>query len=98
MCWIGLLFEKVESVSGTNKAWSKILKLITRIELATRLNHDKHKLNKVIETKICGSKRYRTMEDMNFFLDFSADLGMKTVNKLKGTQVYLTGNPKSDTT
>jgi hypothetical protein len=38
------------------------------------------------------------MEDMNFFLDFSADLGMKTVNKLKGTQVYLTGNPKSDTT
>jgi hypothetical protein len=25
--WIGLLFGKVESVSGTNKAWSKILKL-----------------------------------------------------------------------
>jgi hypothetical protein len=27
MCWIDLLFRKVESVSGTNKAWSKILKL-----------------------------------------------------------------------
>jgi hypothetical protein len=31
MCWIGLLFGKVESVSGTNKAWSEILKLRTRI-------------------------------------------------------------------
>jgi hypothetical protein len=31
MCWIGLLFGKVESVSGTNKARSKILKLRTRI-------------------------------------------------------------------
>jgi hypothetical protein len=29
--WIGLLFEKVESVSGTNKARRKILKLRTRI-------------------------------------------------------------------
>jgi hypothetical protein len=29
MCWIGLLFGKVESVRGTNKAWSKILKLRT---------------------------------------------------------------------
>jgi hypothetical protein len=29
--WIGLLIEKVESVSGTNKAQSKILKLRTRI-------------------------------------------------------------------
>jgi hypothetical protein len=29
--WIGLLFGKVESVSGTNKAQSKILKLRTRI-------------------------------------------------------------------
>jgi hypothetical protein len=29
--WIGLLFGKVESVSGTNKAWNKILKLRTRI-------------------------------------------------------------------
>jgi hypothetical protein len=29
--WIGLLFGKVESVSGTNKARSKILKLRTRI-------------------------------------------------------------------
>jgi hypothetical protein len=27
MCWIGLLFGKVESVSGTKKARSKILKL-----------------------------------------------------------------------
>jgi hypothetical protein len=27
MCWISLLFGKVESVSGTNKARSKILKL-----------------------------------------------------------------------
>jgi hypothetical protein len=27
--WIGLLFGKVESVSGINKAWSKILKLRT---------------------------------------------------------------------
>jgi hypothetical protein len=26
------------------------------------------------------------------------DLGMKTVNKLEDTQVYLMGNPKSDTT
>jgi hypothetical protein len=42
---------------------------------------------------------YRTMEDMNFFcLTFSEDLGMKTVNKLKDTQVYLTKNPKSDIT
>jgi hypothetical protein len=31
MCWIGLLFRKVESVSSTNKARSKILKLRTRI-------------------------------------------------------------------
>jgi hypothetical protein len=31
MLWIGLLFGKVESVNGTNKAWSKILKLRTRI-------------------------------------------------------------------
>jgi hypothetical protein len=31
MWWIGLLFGKVESVSGTNKARSKILKL--RIEI-----------------------------------------------------------------
>jgi hypothetical protein len=29
MWWIGLLFGKVESVSCTNKAWSKILKLKT---------------------------------------------------------------------
>jgi hypothetical protein len=29
MCWIGLLFGKVESVSGTNNAQSKILKLRT---------------------------------------------------------------------
>jgi hypothetical protein len=34
---------------------------------------------------------------MNFF-GFSVDLGMKTGNKLKDKQVYLTGNPKSDTT
>jgi hypothetical protein len=27
--WISLLFGKVESVSGTNKVWSKILKLRT---------------------------------------------------------------------
>jgi hypothetical protein len=31
MCWIDLLFGKVESVSGTNKAQSKILKLRTRM-------------------------------------------------------------------
>jgi hypothetical protein len=31
MCWIGLLFGKVESMSGTNKAQSKILTLRTRI-------------------------------------------------------------------
>jgi hypothetical protein len=31
MYWIGLLFGKVQSVSGTNKAWSKILKLGTQI-------------------------------------------------------------------
>jgi hypothetical protein len=31
MCWIGLLFGKVELVSGTNKARSKILNLRTRI-------------------------------------------------------------------
>jgi hypothetical protein len=31
MSWIGLLFGKVESVSDTNKAQSKILKLRTRI-------------------------------------------------------------------
>jgi hypothetical protein len=31
MWWIGLLFGKVESVSNTNKARSKILKLRTRI-------------------------------------------------------------------
>jgi hypothetical protein len=31
MGWIGLLFGKVESVSGTNKARSKILKLRTQI-------------------------------------------------------------------
>jgi hypothetical protein len=47
--------------------------------------------------KICGSKGYRTAEDMNSFLAFSVDLDMKTVNKLKYTQVYLMGNPKYDT-
>jgi hypothetical protein len=31
MWWISLLFGKVESVSDTNKAWSKILKLRIRI-------------------------------------------------------------------
>jgi hypothetical protein len=31
MWWISLLFGKVESVSGTNKAQRKILKLRTRI-------------------------------------------------------------------
>jgi hypothetical protein len=31
MWWIDLLFGKVESVSGTNKARSKILKLRTQI-------------------------------------------------------------------
>jgi hypothetical protein len=31
MWWISLLFGKVESVSGTNKARSKILKLRTQI-------------------------------------------------------------------
>jgi hypothetical protein len=32
------------------------------------------------------------------FLAFSVDLGMKIGNKLKDTNVYLTGNPKYDTT
>jgi hypothetical protein len=68
MWWIDLLFGKVESVSGTNKVRSKILKLRTRIEPATRLNHDGHKLDKVTEMKICGSKGYRTAEDMDFFV------------------------------
>jgi hypothetical protein len=31
-------------------------------------------------------------------LAFSVDLGMKARNKLKDTQVYLTGNPKFNTT
>jgi hypothetical protein len=66
MWWIDLLFGKVESVSGTNKARSKILKVRTRIEPATRLNHDGDKLNKVTETKNCGSKGYRTAEDIFF--------------------------------
>jgi hypothetical protein len=35
---------------------------------------------------------------MKFFLAFLVDLGMKTGNKLKDTQVYLTGNPKFDIT
>jgi hypothetical protein len=39
-----------------------------------------------------------TAEDMNFFLAFSVDLDMKIGNKIKDTQVYLTGNSKSDTT
>jgi hypothetical protein len=34
----------------------------------------------------------------SFCLTFLVDLDMKIVNKLKDTQVYLTGNPKSDTT
>jgi hypothetical protein len=49
--------------------------------------------------KICGSKGYRTAEDIDFFcLAFLVDLGIKIVNRLKDTQVYLTGNPSSDTT
>jgi hypothetical protein len=40
---------------------------------------------------------YSIAEDMIFFA-FLVDLGMKTRNKLKDTQVYLTGNPKYDTT
>jgi hypothetical protein len=39
----------------------------------------------------------QTTEDM-IFLAFSVDLGMKIGNKLKDAQVYLTGNPKYDTT
>jgi hypothetical protein len=35
---------------------------------------------------------------MKFFLAFSVDLDMKAGNKLKDTQVYLTRNPKYDTT
>jgi hypothetical protein len=31
-------------------------------------------------------------------MNFLVDLGMKTGNKLKDAQVYLTKNPKSDTT
>jgi hypothetical protein len=31
MCWISLLFGKVESMNDTNKARNKILKLRTRI-------------------------------------------------------------------
>jgi hypothetical protein len=54
MWWIGLLFGKVESVSGTNKARSKILKLRTRIQPAIRLNHYGHKLNKVTEMKFAA--------------------------------------------
>jgi hypothetical protein len=54
MCWMSLLFGKVESVSGTNKARSKILKLRTRIKSATRLKHDGHKLNKVTKTKFAA--------------------------------------------
>jgi hypothetical protein len=46
--------------------------------------------------EICGSKGYRTTEDM--FFSFSVDLGMKIGNKLKDTQVYLTRNLKYDTT
>jgi hypothetical protein len=48
--------------------------------------------------KICGSKGYRTAEDMIFCLAFLVGLGMKTVNKLKYTQVYLTKNAKFGTT
>jgi hypothetical protein len=47
--------------------------------------------------KICGSKGYMTVEDMNFFLAFSVDLYMNAVNKLKDTQVYITGNSNSNT-
>jgi hypothetical protein len=47
--------------------------------------------------EICDSKGYRIAKDMNF-LAFLVDLDMKTGNKLKDTQVYLTRNPKSDTT
>jgi hypothetical protein len=54
MYWIGLLFGKVQLVSSTNKARSKILKLGTQIQPATRLNHDGHKLNKVTETKFAA--------------------------------------------
>jgi hypothetical protein len=46
--------------------------------------------------KICGSKGYRIAEDM-IFLAFFVDLDTKAVNKLKDTQVYLTGNPNSNT-
>jgi hypothetical protein len=62
----------------------------------TRLNNYGHKHNKVTETKICGSKGYRIAEDMNF-LAFSVDLDMKAVNKQKDIQVYLMGNPNSNT-
>jgi hypothetical protein len=97
MWWIGLLFGKVESVSGTNKARSKILKQRTQIQPATRLNHDGHKLNKVTEMKF-AALRIIGQRKIWIFLTFLVDLGMKTGNKLNDTQVYLTGNPKSDTT
>jgi hypothetical protein len=35
---------------------------------------------------------------IGIFWSFLVDQGMKTGNKLKGTQVYLMGNSKSDTT
>jgi hypothetical protein len=41
MCWIGLLFEKVESVSSTNKAQSKIHKLnkVTEIKICGSMGY-----------------------------------------------------------
>jgi hypothetical protein len=80
-------------VSSIDKAQSKILKLRTRILLATRLNHDGHKLNKVAEMKICSSKGYRTVEDMIFFEFFG---GSQYVNskQSKGHTSTSHGKPK----
>jgi hypothetical protein len=47
-------------------------------KLATRLDHEEHKLNKATENENCGSKVYRTTKSVKFFLAFSVELVRKT--------------------
>jgi hypothetical protein len=53
MWWLSLLFGVVEWMGGTNKSskWST-KKHEHESKLATRLDHEEHKLNKVTELKL----------------------------------------------
>jgi hypothetical protein len=62
-------------VSGTTKSTKQsTANQKHKSKPATRLDHDRHKLNKETENKNCGCKGYRTAESIDVFLAFSWSL------------------------